>query len=319
MPKKRSIFSVKCISFGAAIDEFIDSRKALGCATATIENYRRILQKVWYKFIPSETPVQDITLSEINAAICKMRDSDRTDTTMQSYVNNMSIFMTYCAEKGYTTVTIPKYKATTPIKETYTDAELKKLLKKPDMKHTDFTEFRTWVIINLLVNSGARAGTIRAIRNKDVDLQNGFLSYRHTKNKKTQIVPLCSEMISILKAYMHIRKGNNNDYLFVQVSGEPLTDRALSQSIARYNKRRGVEKTSVHMFRHTFARKFLLDCNGDAFRLQKLLGHSTLAMTKHYCEIYNADILRDYDRYSPLHQMYTNNKKHVIKMRDDDS
>ena len=58
------------------------------------------------------------------------------------------------------------------------------------------------------------------------------------------------------------------------------------------------------MFRHTFARKYLVDCGGDAFMLQKLLGHSTLVMTKRYCAIFDADIAKNYDRVSPLAQMY---------------
>ena len=72
----------------------------------------------------------------------------------------------------------------------------------------------------------------------------------------------------------------------------------MRQSIARYNTRRGVRKTSIHLFRHTFARKYLIDCGGDAFTLQKLLGHSTLAMTKHYCAIYDADLTKNYDNFS---------------------
>lgn len=39
---------------------------------------------------------------------------------------------------------------------------------------------------------------------------------------------------------------------------------------------------------------------GNAFNLQKLLGHSTLDMTKHYCRIYDAEIAKDYDKFSPL-------------------
>ena len=34
--------------------------------------------------------------------------------------------------------------------------------------------------------------------------------------------------------------------------------------------------------------------------LQKLLGHSTLKMTRHYCNIYDADLAKNYDRLSPL-------------------
>ena len=86
----------------------------------------------------------------------------------------------------------------------------------------------------------------------------------------------------------------------------------LRQSIARYNTRRGVQKTCIHLFRHPFARKYLIDCGGDAFTLQKLLGQSTLAMTKHYCAIYDADLTKNYDNFSPLAQMKASGAK--IKM-----
>ena len=84
-------------------------------------------------------------------------------------------------------------------------------------------------------------------------------------------------------------------------------------SIADYNTRRGVGKTSIHLFRHTFARKYLVDCGGNAFALQRLLGHATLDMTKHYCEIYDTDLTKNFDKYSPLAQMKAGGEK--IKVR----
>ena len=87
-----------------------------------------------------------------------------------------------------------------------------------------------------------------------------------------------------------------------------------SDSGCGFGRRRGVQKTSIHLFRHTFARKYLIDCGGDAFTLQKLLGHSTLAMTKHYCAIYDADLTKNYDNFSPLAQMKAGSAK--IKMSD---
>lgn len=41
---------------------------------------------------------------------------------------------------------------------------------------------------------------------------------------------------------------------------------------------------------------------GDIFRLQKILGHSSLDMVKNYVAIYGGDLKRDYDRYSLLDQ-----------------
>ena len=61
-----------------------------------------------------------------------------------------------------------------------------------------------------------------------------------------------------------------------------------------------IEKTGMVI---DFARKYLMDCGGNAFTLQKLMGHSTLNMTKHYCRLFDNDVGKDYDLHSPLAQM----------------
>lgn len=58
-------------------------------------------------------------------------------------------------------------------------------------------------------------------------------------------------MVAVLKEYMRVRKGTAADYLFCNDSEEMLTENGLRRAIADYNKRRGVSKTSIHLFRHT--------------------------------------------------------------------
>lgn len=77
-------------------------------------------------------------------------------------------------------------------------------------------------------------------------------------------------------------------------------EEALQHTIMRYNKARGVQKTSIHMFRHTFARMYLVECGGDALKLQKLLGHTTLQMTQHYVRLFDTDLVKDFQDHSPL-------------------
>ena len=137
--------------------------------------------------------------------------------------------------------------------------------------------------------------------------------YRHTKNKKSQVIPLCSSMVIILKEYLYYREGAANDYLFCKEDGDQMSDDALKSAIRRYNKRRGVHKSSIHLFRHTYAKKYLLDCDGNAFSLQRLLGHSTLEMTRHYCNIYNVDLVKNYDDFSPLQKLNSKEKKISLK------
>ena len=291
--------------------DFIISRKTKGLAEKTLQSYQSQFQAV-ARHMDVKMDIAMLQKADLDAMIISMRDASLSPNSINSYTRTLKSFFSWCNEQGITRLNIPLYKAEETVKETYSDAELAALLKKPDIRKATFAEYRDWVIINFLLNCGSRAATVRAIQIRDVDLDGGMVFYRHTKNRKAQVIPLCSAMVAILREYLRHRGGEAADYLFCTETGSQLTENGLRQSIARYNVRRGVQKTSIHLFRHTFARKYLIDCGGDAFTLQKLLGHSTLAMTKHYCAIFDADLTKNYDNFSPLAQMKSNSTR--IKM-----
>ena len=257
--------------------DFIISRKTKGLAEKTLQSYQSQFQAV-AKHMDVKMDIAMRQKADLDAMIISMRDASLSPNSINSYTRTLKSFFSWCNEQGITRLNIPLYKAEETVKETYSDAELAALLKKPDIRKATFAEYRDWVIINFLLNCGSRAATVRAIQIRDVDLDGGMVFYRHTKNRKAQVIPLCSAMVAILREYLRHRGGETADYLFCTETGSQLTENGLRQSIARYNTRRGVQKTSIHLFRHTFARKYLIDCGGDAFTLQKLLGHSTLAM-----------------------------------------
>ena len=291
--------------------DFIISRKTKGLAEKTLQSYQSQFQAV-AKHMDVKMDIAMLQKADLDAMIISMRDASLSPNSINSYTRTLKSFFSWCNEQGITRLNIPLYKAEETVKETYSDAELAALLKKPDIRKATFAEYRDWVIINFLLNCGSRAATVRAIQIRDVDLDGGVVFYRHTKNRKTQVIPLCSAMVSILREYLRHRGGEAADFLFCTETGSQLAENGLRQSIARYNTRRGVQKTSIHLFRHTIARKYLIDCGGDAFTLQKLLEHSTLAMTKHYCAIFDADLTKNYDNFSPLAQMKSNSTR--IKM-----
>ena len=291
--------------------DFIISKKTKGLAEKTLQSYQSQFQAV-ARHMDVKMDIAMLQKADLDAMIISMRDASLSPNSINSYTRTLKSFFSWCNEQGITRLNIPLYKAEETVKETYSDAELAALLKKPDIRKATFAEYRDWVIINFLLNCGSRAATVRAIQIRDVDLDGGMVFYRHTKNRKAQVIPLCSAMVAILREYLRHRGGEAADYLFCTETGSQLTENGLRQSIARYNTRRGVQKTSIHLFRHTFARKYLIDCGGDAFTLQKLLGHSTLAMTKHYCAIFDADLTKNYDNFSPLAQLKSNSTR--IKM-----
>lgn len=287
--------------FDEIFELFVVSKTASGVSDATLRNYHYHMKSI-ERFLDTKRPMNEITKRDVERMVVEMKKAGIKHNSIATYVRFLKTFFNWCESEEISAPKVNSIKEKETVKETYTDEELEWLLRKPK-KGCDFGEYRSWVMINFLMNSGCRAATARNIQNRDVDLDGMRVVFRHNKNSKIQTIPLCSVMASILKDYMKIRKGKPEDFLFCDVYGGMLTENAMRHAVAHYNKSRGVSSTSVHKFRHTFARKYLVDCGGNAFTLQKLMGHSTLKMTKHYCSLYDADIAKDYDMHSPLAQL----------------
>ena len=312
MARKRIRMNTSTITLEEAFPHFLTAKTAEGICEKTLKTYSSHFHCIG-KHLDLGMTFEELTKEHLDLLVVSMRRSGLSHNSISSYMRVMRTFMKWSRTQGYTNLVVPNIRDKESFKETYTDDELTLLLKKPSGNY-DFSEYRNWVIVNFLLNCGCRASTIRNIRNCDVDISANQVFFRHTKTGKVQLIPLCNTMTRILSDYMKIRGGCDKDYLFSNDFGEMMTENSLRSAINRYNKRRGVQKTSIHLFRHTFARKYLVDCGGDAFALQRLLGHSTLEMTKHYCSIYDADIARNFDKFSPLTQM-TKTKERILMRR----
>lgn len=67
----------------------------------------------------------------------------------------------------------------------------------------------------------------------------------------------------------------------------------------RLKKPSGVDRLHGHLFRHTFAVKYLL--NGeDLITLQWILGHESLEVTKRYLQLSSAQVQIRYESFSPV-------------------
>ena len=71
-----------------------------------------------------------------------------------------------------------------------------------------------------------------------------------------------------------------------------------------------MSRTGRHIYRNTFAKIWILN-GGDAFRLQKILGHSSIEMTKRYIEMYSDDLRVNMEELNPIYSIIKNNKKRI--------
>lgn len=299
--------------------EFILDCKIRNLAEDTIDYY----EKSFYYFnnyISENYEEKEINISEeitqelVNNYILYMQEEKGLKiTTINIRIRGIRSILYFFMEKGYIDhFKIKQAKADEEIPDLYTDDEIKKLLKKPNIKKCSFAEYRTWVVENFFVGTGVRSRTLRYTLIKHLDFENDLIKLATTKGRKMLFIPMSKSLKKILIEYLKIRGGEPNDYLFCNLEGKQLTINALNNIISKYNKQRGVNKTGIHLFRHYFAKNYIQN-GGNALKLQKLLGHSTLAQTQHYVDLYGKDLQKDYDLFNPLDQLNMCNDK--IKMR----
>lgn len=295
-----------------AFELFIRKCKVKNLSENSINSY---WQKtiIFKDFVGHETDISTITENTVDDYILYLRDNTKAnEITVNSYLRSVRAFLYYCMECNYLErFVVHLTKVEKKIKETYTDDELERLLARPDIGKCSFTEFKTWVFENYLLATGNRLTSALNVRIQDINFNDGLITIRKTKNRRQQILPLSNTLSGILMEYLEIRGGTGEEYLFCNVYGEKGSARTFQQLVQNYNIKRNVNKTSCHLFRHTFAKQWIL-AGGDVFRLQKILGHSDLTVTKEYVAMFGNDLSMDFEKFNPLDNL--KNKSNIIKM-----
>ena len=284
-------------------EEYLKYCTVRDCSESTFINYKTTMAQ-FNKFYSDSNMINTVNKNTIEDYICYLRENTKmSNISISIGLQRLKALFNYFHRNGYMEqVVFPVIRCEKKVKEVYTDDELKLLLDKPKIGLCNFTEYRNWVMINYLLSTGNRRNTLVNVKISDIDFEDGSIKLSTTKNKKQQYIPLSTTLSKILKDYIKHRGGKSDDYLFCDAYGDKLNTDNLRISLSRYHKRRGVEKTSIHLYRHTFAKKWIL-AGGDIFRLQKILGHSSLDVVKEYVEMFTEDLQKDFDKFNALEQI----------------
>jgi integrase/recombinase XerD len=299
--------SSKHHNIGEAFESFMSRCEYKTLSPWTITSYKQYW-KIFVRYLGNDViDTLSITVDTVEGYLVYLKDNYKgNDVTRATNIRSLRVVLYYYMEKGWVNpfkVIIPK--SGKPIKEVYSEVELKKLLKKPDTKSCTFAELRNWSICTFFLGTGCRARTLTKMRIGDLNLQSGWVLYRHTKNGKQQNIPLSKALIKTLKLYISFRHGNAEDLLFPTIYGTELAVDSLGKEIKKYNFSRGVYSRGLHKFRHTFATLWITS-GGDPFTLQRLLGHSDLSMVNRYLQIGSEDVSKTFARFNPLESLNSN-------------
>ena len=308
------------VNYYDAVAMFLEEKEALNMAPVSLNQYRKVLRMIGEYFeFDEEQSVNEITASHFYQLSNHFKATGVAPATVQGRMKVFRVFLYWCMDDVRKYIEQP-YKVKLPKAaeeqlKFFSDDELDILLEKPK-RDAGYVEWRAWAITNWVLATGNRAGTVVDVRINDIDYKRKEIILHHTKNGKAQIIPLSSTLEMVLKEYVRMwRKDAPADgYMFPNVGEEKLRTNSLSEAFNIYCKRRGVSKTSIHGLRHNFARGWVKN-NGNLFQLQKILGHSSLEMTKRYSRLFSEDLKQDYDAFAPLDTI-TKSRKRTQKVKN---
>jgi len=314
--RRLSMEIAKTITFQEGCDKYLDNCKQRNLREGTLNHYRQSYTQ-FYKYFDPQMPITDMNSKMYNEYVVHLRDTLSNDRSINSYLRDLITTLHFLMSEGYLTpFKMQSIKVDQSHIDTYTEEELQILLQKPNIKKCSFIEYQSWVMTNFLFTTGVRQRSLINIKIKDVDLDNNVVQINTTKNRKVLIVPLHQSMAVILQEYMKFRQYKNpEDYLFCNAYGNKLVKSTHYHMLYEYNKKRGVETTGVHRYRHTFAKQWIMS-GGSVVVLSRILGHSSLNITQNYINLLVSDISKEVNEINLLGKY---NNKQYIKMKQNKS
>ncbi|HZK60735.1 MAG TPA: tyrosine-type recombinase/integrase [Anaerovoracaceae bacterium] len=280
-------------------EEFLRNAEVRGLSEWTIKSYRYQIG-YFLEFAGGELMCKDIGYEMIEKYIIYMKKQKglSNPVTLNSYLQNISPMIKYGVKKRniLNQFIMPVVKGQETFKEIYTDDELNVLLDNPNK--VDFITTRTHTIIWLLASTGIRARELRELKVKNVDMIGRAITVNQTKNKRPRMLPISKSLYDVITNYMDERGGSVDDYLFPTIYNDIMAMTSLQDSIKKYCNERGVYKTSLHLFRHTFITN-AVNQNVSPLILQRITGHSTMHQLSKYYNARTIDLVDVIDGIAP--------------------
>lgn len=225
--------------------------------------------------------------------------------SLYNYATAVRQLFFYLASEGYIELNpaekLPIPKKAKKVINTFSDQQLKSILSAPNRK--TYTGLTHYTVMLTLLDTGLRVSELTSLEDGKVHIKEGFMVV-HGKGDKERAVPLGKKVSAALFKYRSVRPEPIFGHFFVGGNGRPYSRDSVHGFIKHYGKQFNIKgvRVSPHTFRHTFAKRYLMN-GGDVFSLQKILGHSSLAVVQNYVHMASDDVLVQHKRFSPVDRL----------------
>ncbi|MEI0611653.1 tyrosine-type recombinase/integrase [Brachyspira pilosicoli] len=288
------------------LEEFADYLQTLNYAAHTINSYTKDL-KEYIKFLEDNNiDFNDATHYTIRDYFASLKNKKLKNATTSRHLSSIKKFYKYLIRNGYSDKTriinMKSPKREEHIAKFLSLNDIDKILEIDD--ENDFTIIRDKMMAIFMYAIGLRASELISIKLNM--MHKGSTTLRILgKGSKVREIPLIPIIYDNWDLYMQKRAiiqreyGANNNYLFVNRFGKPISDRSVRNSMKRLMRMANISVDfSPHTLRHTFA-THLLNNDAEIRGVQELLGHESISTTQRYTHVTNDRLFEVYNRAHP--------------------
>jgi integrase/recombinase XerD len=277
-------------------ERFITERKYLKNITASTEYSYHNAKNALFRLYGSDFDLQDLSKDKLSSWVISMRTAGLSPGACNVYIRTVNAFLRWLHLEGYTDCLhrVAKLKEQQKVVQTFTAQHVHRFIH---WKSANSNERRLHSLILLLLDTGLRIEEALTLRKDQVDLENTLLTV-NGKGNKQRVIPISLELRKRL--FRHLQD-NEYSFVFCTRDGARLSQDNVRRDMRNLAARLGITgvRVSAHTFRHCFAVNYIRN-GGDVFRLQRMLGHSTLEMTRRYVNLQTEDLQAVHNRLSLL-------------------
>jgi site-specific recombinase XerD len=291
------------------------SPNSIEAVTCSVKYFQRYLANQ-----PDSIKLTEVTRQEIRGFIAYLQkarcfsthrftpaqDKYLSGHTINCYVRSLRIFYSWLVSEDiittnpYDGVKIPP----PPVKviPAFSGSQIDQLLKVVNKKSA--SGYRDFAIILTFLDTGIRVSELCSMKTENLHLEEGIGTVQGKGNKE-RVFFIGKQLQRVLWYYIERYRSEpatpKYNFVFLNREGKPLKRGMVEQMMKRYGQKAkliGI-RCSPHTLRHTAAISFLRN-GGDLFSLQRILGHSSLEMTRRYCAVTDIDVKRIHTTASPV-------------------
>jgi site-specific recombinase XerD len=292
-----------------ALDEFLLDGQARRLSPKTLGWYEDLLGQA-RDFLEGEMQVESVEKvrsRDLRRFIAKLNEQGLKPCSVSAYFRAVRAFFNWLAEESIVSDN-PVQRLSPPRTPRRIPPSIPPEVIRRLMKACANTPMgaRNQAIIMTLWDTGIRVGELVGLTLDDLFLGDAYIVVIG-KGDKEREVPIGQVAIGYLKKWLDVRPvDDGSDRVFLNLrTCEGLKRRGVSLMLKRIQQRAEVEQRIYpHLFRHSFARQFLLG-GGDPITLQQILGHSSQEMVKRYVRFTARELVMQHQRSSPGNRLFS--------------